>query len=493
MANDSISNRITELHNLFKAGAIDKAEFESLKAKILHKNIDATSEEKFLQNSNSTKDVPDTSGYKEDGENELISGFEGKKKVKLKKNKAIVIISLLVILGLLILAYFLTNSFSNFSLLKASDNEYFKDSLEIAIRRKAFDSIQANYDNSGESASAIERYILPFYNQDVKRDKERLILNLDNGKQKIYTNFVVEERTNEWKKYYFYDFYKRINAYFILIEHYEGCGYMLLNKSDGFSIDIKGIPMFSPKMDRFIVTTSTGEDSDEGIWIYRAENNQYTKEYEEMPKDWAISKVEWVNNDKIRIIKAVLKDNRYVPGSSFYLDYEKNQWIKNIAESKKNEEPKTIAEEPLNIISVAASSSLNQSGNLSYYPSNATDHNLQSWWTPSPPHSDGYNSWLRIDFGQTVKVIAIEIHNGSHYPNYGKYGDLYFKNNRLLKATLEFSNGTTQTIKLREVDEIQRIPIQPQNTTYLKLLPLEWARGSQWNDLCISEFAAIGE
>jgi hypothetical protein len=167
--------------------------------------------------------------------------------------------------------------------------------------------------------------------------------------------------------------------------------------------------------------------------------------------------------------------------------------LKNIAESKKNEESKTTAEEPLNIISVTASSFMNPSGNLSYYPSNATDHNLQSWWTPSPPHSDGYNSWLRIDFGQNRKVTAIEIHNGSHYPNYQKYGDLYFKNNRLLKANLEFSNGTTVTINLREVDEIQRLSISMQNTTYIKLIPLEWARGTQWNDLCISEFTAIGE
>lgn len=161
-------------------------------------------------------------------------------------------------------------------------------------------------------------------------------------------------------------------------------------------------------------------------------------------------------------------------------------------ESSNRGSSKTIAEGPLNIISVTASSFMNPSGNMSYSPSNATDHNLQSWWTPSPPHSNGYNSWLKIDFGQNRNVNAIEIHNGSHYPNYPKYGDIYLKNNRLIKAELRFSNGNTIMINLREVDEIQKISIPIQNTTYILLVPLMWTTGSQWNDLCISEFTAIG-
>jgi hypothetical protein len=91
-----------------------------------------------------------------------------------------------------------------------------------------------------------------------------------------------------------------------------------------------------------------------------------------------------------------------------------------------------------------------------------------------------------------VKVDAIEILNGSHYPNYSTYGDLYMKNNRLLKATLQFSNGNSQTIELKDVDKIQRISISPQNTNFIKLIPLEWAKGSTWNDLCISDFKVFG-
>lgn len=152
-----------------------------------------------------------------------------------------------------------------------------------------------------------------------------------------------------------------------------------------------------------------------------------------------------------------------------------------------------MAEGPIAVSSVAASSSMKSNGKITFSPENVADNNIQTWWSPSPPNSDGSNSWLTISFGQSRNVAAIEILNGSHYPDYPKYGDLYFKNNRLLKARLEFSNNTSQIIALREVDEIQKISFSVQNTTYVKIIPLAWANGSQWNDLCISQFTAIGE
>lgn len=145
-------------------------------------------------------------------------------------------------------------------------------------------------------------------------------------------------------------------------------------------------------------------------------------------------------------------------------------------------------EHQLQISSVTASSFMPSTRNLTFSPQNTIDDDLQTWWTPAPPHSDGTNSWLRFGFTGMLKVDAIEILNGSHYLNYSIYGDLYMKNNRLLKATLEFSNGNSQTIELKDVDKIQRISISPQNTNFIKLIPLEWAKGSTWNDLCISDF-----
>ncbi len=152
-----------------------------------------------------------------------------------------------------------------------------------------------------------------------------------------------------------------------------------------------------------------------------------------------------------------------------------------------------INEGQINVLAVMASSFMKPSGGITYYPQNAIDYNLQTWWTPSPPHSDGLHSWIKLDFGQTRKVVAIEILNGSHYINYPKYGDLYYKNNRLIRANLEFSNGNTKVINLQEIDGVQKISFPVQLSSYIKLIPLTWAQGSTWNDLCISQFNALGE
>jgi hypothetical protein len=127
-----------------------------------------------------------------------------------------------------------------------------------------------------------------------------------------------------------------------------------------------------------------------------------------------------------------------------------------------------------------------------YIPENVTDDNLQTWWSPISPAINGELSWVKIDFGRTRKISAVEIHNGSHFPDYPKYGNLYLMNNRVTEARLEFSDGTDQVISLREVDEIQRIQISPRETSYIKLIPTRWTEGT-WKDICISGFKAIGE
>lgn len=146
----------------------------------------------------------------------------------------------------------------------------------------------------------------------------------------------------------------------------------------------------------------------------------------------------------------------------------------------------------LPVVSATASNYMAQSGIYKYTPDMATDDNLKTWWSPARPKSDGHNSWLQIDFGGTKNVSGIEILNGSHFPDYPKYGNLYMRNNRLMKARLEFSDGSNQNISLNEIDDIQKINITPVNTSYVRLVPLDMGEGNTWDDLCISWFKAIG-
>jgi hypothetical protein len=147
----------------------------------------------------------------------------------------------------------------------------------------------------------------------------------------------------------------------------------------------------------------------------------------------------------------------------------------------------------LPVIVTTASSALRSAGNWTYLPLNATDDRLETWWTPAKPNSDGKGTWLKIDLGVSRDVVAVDIHNGSHYPDFPDYGDIYLKNNRLLKAKLVFSDGSAQIVTLKEIDKVQTVFIKPVTTSYVMLVPVEIAKGSVWNDLCISNFRARGK
>lgn len=151
-----------------------------------------------------------------------------------------------------------------------------------------------------------------------------------------------------------------------------------------------------------------------------------------------------------------------------------------------------LAQVVLTPASVSSSSFLKTS-TTSYDPGKAADDNPFTWWTPAAPNSNGSNSWLQLDFEQPVRVLQIDIWNGSHHPNYPSYGNLWKKNLRLRQAKLEFSDGTTEEIVLEDVDAVQQISLQQAHTTtYVRLIPKSVFPSEKWQDLCISEFAAVG-
>ncbi len=143
---------------------------------------------------------------------------------------------------------------------------------------------------------------------------------------------------------------------------------------------------------------------------------------------------------------------------------------------------------PLPVSSVIACNHLSEG----YRPENVSDGVLSTWWTPSGSNKSGYGAWLQINFAGTRTVTAVEIHNGSHHLNYPGYGDLYFLNNRITKAKLDFSDGQSEVVILREIDEIQKVSFTPHKTTFVRFEPIVWEPGSQWQDLCVSHFMAQG-
>jgi len=140
---------------------------------------------------------------------------------------------------------------------------------------------------------------------------------------------------------------------------------------------------------------------------------------------------------------------------------------------------------------VSTSSEMPPSGFLTFEGKNVLDQNLKTWWTPAYPNNSGINSWIQLEFDEVKNICGIEIHGGSHYPDYPVYGNIFFQNNRLTEATLVFSDGFHQKVSLEEIDKTQSITFPEHKTTSIKLVPIKWSTGTRWNDLCISHFKAI--
>lgn len=151
-------------------------------------------------------------------------------------------------------------------------------------------------------------------------------------------------------------------------------------------------------------------------------------------------------------------------------------------------QPKGVLPPIKSAITYTASSWMKPSYGLTYEPSRAGDQTLLSWW--SPDFKDRETCWLQLNFPSTKMVDRISIHAGSHYPNFPKFGNLYDLNLRIRLAQLEFSDGSVETINLKDVDEVQVIQFDMRVTRYVRIRPLRYFAAYKWNDPCISYFMA---
>jgi hypothetical protein len=146
----------------------------------------------------------------------------------------------------------------------------------------------------------------------------------------------------------------------------------------------------------------------------------------------------------------------------------------------------------ISAIKVTASSTMPEDFGLNYKADNVNDEDLLTWW--SPLKRDLNTSWIKIDFGSVKEIAGIKIHGGSHYPNFRSNGDIYKWNNRLTQVKLEFSDGSSINIELKEEDAIEEITFPTSHaTSFIKLKPLKWLDGTQWKDICISYFKALAK
>ena len=126
--------------------------------------------------------------------------------------------------------------------------------------------------------------------------------------------------------------------------------------------------------------------------------------------------------------------------------------------------------------------------NTEYVPEFAYDWNRQTSWQDGNEYDSGEGEYITLNFENTTTVNMIQI-----FPGNAKRDDLYWRNERIKKAKVKFSNGKSVTY---EFDDMFDEPFQtiwlnkPVETDYITVEVVEVYAGEEYTDLCVSEIHA---
>ena len=155
------------------------------------------------------------------------------------------------------------------------------------------------------------------------------------------------------------------------------------------------------------------------------------------------------------------------------------------------------AQEPRNLSPFAvacASSALPTDQWGQYWAWSAMDGLLESAWAEAghrghepEPSGPGIGEWIMLVFPETVEVHRIGVDVG-----FDRNADYFAKNNRLKRASIQFSKGEFIELTFSDTRGVQMMDIPPVTTTYVRLVINEVYPGSKYDDTCISEIEVWG-
>lgn len=137
--------------------------------------------------------------------------------------------------------------------------------------------------------------------------------------------------------------------------------------------------------------------------------------------------------------------------------------------------------------SLTASSTLQPSGSITYFPKNVMDGKPETSWTEGAT-GHGVGEWIKLESGQDQVVTGINIMAG-----YAKNDQIYQQNNRIKTLKVECSDGTSKVFTLEDLADYtayQDLKFDsPVQTKSIKLTIIDVYPGSKYEDTCISEIS----
>ena len=137
--------------------------------------------------------------------------------------------------------------------------------------------------------------------------------------------------------------------------------------------------------------------------------------------------------------------------------------------------------------SVRASSEFPQDSEGAYFAHQAADNVRDTFWCEGNKGSDGVGEWVEFTFDAPTQLSSLQICNGMCTTP-----DILKKGNAVSRATLTFSDGSSQSIAVKALMPLpQRVAITPVKTSSVKLTIDEIRKGTEFNDACLSEVTFV--
>jgi len=187
--------------------------------------------------------------------------------------------------------------------------------------------------SSYKCAQKLENQEIEKYSNIVKRNQDKLIINLNKDK-KIYTD-------KKHLHYSFQTFLPEKNIVIIHVQGYESEGLHLINIKTGDLIKTstscffnKDQCVFSSKGNKLILAGYNEMNSDlSGLEIWQIKDNKFIKEYEDKTFRY-YSSIDWVNDNKINVyFNYINKKEEKWEKRKLILNFINNKWI--ITDNKK--------------------------------------------------------------------------------------------------------------------------------------------------------------
>ncbi len=130
---------------------------------------------------------------------------------------------------------------------------------------------------------------------------------------------------------------------------------------------------------------------------------------------------------------------------------------------------------------ITASSTLKATSITDFRPTNLLDGDLTSAWNEGA-EGTGLGQWVRLEFQDIITLARIEIANG-----YQRDEERFSGTIRIKSIELQYSDGATQVVQLRDIEGLQVIEPAVDETEWIKLTILSIYPTYVWADASLSE------